>query len=514
MSIGTAITIEPYLEDGQIGFIVVHPEGTIQDISPGEWERMDGSEKDKLEALANNSQKWKLPARPDYEKYERKWEFMRDGVDEGRVGEIYEKYLQDVCNDLAVRMGRYFRAFCYFEDERHYTLLASFVIQTFLKNQFPTSPILLFDGVSGSGKSTAMTALKYVGYRALFISDYSTASLVDEVYDHGVTILLDESLRNISSDRGLALNTFLVNGFNKETAIYGRKDLKTYRSVVKNHYTCVAVTTLGGEIPVDLRNRSMMITMALPDDNVNLEEIGYLEDAELEWENHPDSIRSDLYALKILTDSERASGVRIGGLFFEQFRQNTKRRLKHKQDDRYLYGHIHDILYTPEITGRDRAIAYVHYTIGQAMMREQEILEYILDNRNNIFTHKTTTTESVLVKAYAEVVIERHQEDHPTIKGLENLIDERELMIVSRKISMPEIHRKYRELREREGWDQREMEPARTLTVKFKKLRIPFEERGGRVNYINSSDPDFLPNFWKAAKQYLDPETVALFRKI
>jgi len=517
MSLSSAVTIEPYCEeDGQIGFYAVLSDGTKRDYNSDEWMRLGESEKKSLERLGNRSMLWKIPSRPDIGKYAGKWDDkIRNGIDEGKLEEIYREYIIDALKDISTRIERFFRRFCHFEDERLYCIMASFVIQTYFKDQFEKSPVLLFDGVSGSGKSTALTALKHLCYRGFFSSNYSTASLVDEVAENGVTLLLDESLRNLSSDRGADLNTFLINGFDREGAIYNRKDMNLNSSVVKNHYTCVAVTTLGGEIPVDLRNRSMMVTMALPDESVELEDIAYLDDAEFERDIHPESIRADLYALKILTDSDGITGLKTGGISFESFRHETKRRMERKDDNgRYLYGHIHNIRYTPKITGRDKAIAYVHYTIGQATMDEDEILEYILENRDNIFNHKTSTMESVLVKAFADLILERWRESYPVLTSTDNWIAEKELLIIANKISMPDIHQRYRYLRGLEGWDQREMEPARRLTLTFGKLRIPYEERGGRTNYMNVSDSNFIVNFKKAVRQYLDPETADYFKRI
>ena len=516
MSIEAAYSVEVYRDDkDQIGFYVVLSDGTMKDYRPGEWQSLGDSERKELERLANKSQLWSVPRRPTIEKYSQKWDsVIRPGVDEGKLPEVYGEYVEQVMTDVARRLEKYYRKFCYFEDDNQYAVLTTFAIQSYNKNQFEKSPVLLFDGVTGSGKSTALTALKYVCYRGLYTSDYSTPSLVDEVVENNVTLLLDESTKNLSSERGADIKTFLINGFDRMGAVRNRKDMNTHESMVKNHYTCVAITTMGGEIPIDLRNRSMMITLSIPDEELELEDIGYMDDAELDPDIHPDSIRTDLYALKILTDSEKMSGIKKGGIVFEPFRHNTRRRIKESEGGRYLYGYVHDIKYTPKITGRDKAIAYAHYTIGQTTRQDEEIIHYILDNMDSIWTDKSTSIESVMMKAFADLILEQYETEHPRLQGVDSLIEPVELKNIVKKMSMPEIHKKYRELRTLEGWDTKDMEAPKTLTLTFKKLRIPYEGRGGRTNYINPSDPDFILNFRRAVKQFLDREVASYFKKI
>jgi hypothetical protein len=329
---------------------------------------------------------------------------------------------------------------------------------------------------------------------------------VDEVYDNSVTLILDESMRNLQSDRGIELYTFLINAFSHDTAVYNRKDMNLGKSIVKNHYTPIAVTTLTGEMPQDLRNRSLLISLGLPEEDVILEEIEYIEDAELPADEDPVGIRSDLHALKLLTERERITGNMSGGIRFRAARLRTKREIEHRDEHgRYLYGYVHDIPRTPRISGRNKAIAYVYYTIAQASLGEKEIMTFIIDNMEDIFTFKTTSTEAVLMMALADLIYDEWRDEN-FADGTYTPISGKALIRICNKIAMPDIHQKYRELRGEEGWETKDMEDPKSLTLIFRKIRIPYEQRGGRRNYIDAHKKDFMPAFLRAVQQYLDPE--------
>ncbi|MDR0508385.1 MAG: hypothetical protein LBG63_00960 [Candidatus Methanoplasma sp.] len=518
MNIGGALRIEPFMDqDGSTGFAVIDVLGEIHILTPDECAQMNEQDMKILDAQANAALQWQMPKKPDMTRFH----FVRDGlmeegVEPGKEWEFYDEYVRTILTPISKRIQRFLNTFCYFEDPRIYALLSSFVIASYFREQFEKMPLLLFDGVSGSGKSTALNALSELCYRGFFTSNYSTASLVDLVAEHDVTILLDESLRNLQSERGADIKTFLINSFDRKTAVYNRKDPDLRGSTVKKHYTSVAVTTLGGEIPIDMRNRAALVSMSLPDEKIDLEDIGYINDAKLNPEDRPESIRTDLNTLKLMTESDLIRKITdpaiMQGISFDYFRQTTKRYLEQIDlDGRYLYGIVNGIANTPKITGRDKAIAYVNYTIGLATGDDLDILKYILSNRESISYHKMETTEAVLFMALSDIIYERYCDNYPTIAGRPETIDDTEIKIICNKIAVADVHTRYRELRRLEGWDDREIEPPKTLTLIFRKLRIPYEERGGRTNYLNAKGEEFLLNFKKAAVQYLDQERAALY---
>jgi len=522
MNIPGARRIEPFKDkEGSPGFIVIDAVGDINILKTQDYSQLNEQDKKTLDLQANAALQWRLPLEPDMSKFSAiREEIIRDGVKPGKEWEAYDEYVRNILTPLSGRIQRFLNTFCYFEDERIYPLLSSFVISSYFKEQFEKMPLILIDGVSGSGKSTVLAALSEVCYRGFSTSNYSTASLVDMVEYHDVTILLDESLRNINSERGTDLNTLLINSFDKKTAVYTRKDLDLGRPTVKRHFTPIAVTRLGGEIPEDMRNRAAMINMTLPDENIDLEDIGYINDAGLNYECHPDSIRTDLFSLKLMTESDRIRKIEdpalMRGIVFDNLRQTTKRYLEHKDPDsgRYLYGIVYGISYTPKITGRDKAIAYVHHAIGLATGDDSDIISYIISNRESIFDHKTETTESVLMMALSDLIYDRHIELFPPMKGQPMNISGKEICRICNKISLPDIYKKYGDLRRLEGWNDKEIESARSLSQTFRKLRIPYEERGGRTNYLNAFRDEFIQKFKKAAAQYLDPERASIYQGI
>lgn len=517
MSLASAILIEPYEDpSGEIGFTVCYNEGTVEFLSPDDWmgSKVEEGDRKHLEVLANQSKLWKIPKKPDLEKFRSVWSGYENRIKtEGDFLEARNEYICEVMRGLSLRITRYLNRFCYFEDDRVYDLISAQVILSYFRNWFHISPILTFDGVSGSGKSTTLRAIRLIAYRAFMPASYSAASLIDLVNEFDVTLLLDESLRNLSSDnRGTDLKAFLINMYDRETAKSIRKDMKLNRSVVSDHFTTVFITTLGGEIPTDLRDRSMIVNMSLPDKSIILDELDYLDEMNLDLEIHPDSIRSDLNALRILTISDFYDGKEKAGIVFDQFRETTRRHMKHEEDGRFLYGEVHNMPHTPRIQNRDYGLAKIYYSIGQTMGTEKEQLELIIKNSDEIVIQRTNTTESVLMKAFAEIITERVKELRPSI--MNETIANKDLILAAGKISMPDIHAKYWDLRREEGWDMKELDSPRGLTMTFKKLRIPYKEGGGRTNYIDGKHPDFILNFKKAAAVYLDAETQKLFKWI
>jgi len=514
MSLASAVLIEPYLDPIMgVMFAICYDEGTIEFCE--NWrDKFSEQERKELEGLANRSQIWKLPPKPDTKKFLEIWSGYETRIQEDNEHqEARKEYMINVLSDIYKRICRYLKKFCYFDDDRIYDLMCAQILHSYFRDQFNVSPILTFDGVSGAGKSSALRAMKLISYRAHLPSSYSAASLVDAVYEDKVTLLLDESFRNLSTDRGTDIKGLLISGFNRDTAIYTRKNLKTNKSEVKNHFTTVSMTTLE-DLSDDLRNRSMVVTMSLPDESFTSGELDYIDDLDLDVNIHPDSIRADLFALKIITESERGKGSeRRAGIWFDEFRAITKRHITNEENGRYLYGVANDITYTPRLSGRDFNMAMVYYTIGQTFMSEGAIIGLIIENSRNVMTHRTDTTESVLMKAFADMIKERHDAKYSGITA-EGILA-KELIIVADKITMPEIHARYRSIRTTlQGWDMKEVESPRTLTMTFRKLRIPYEERGGRTNFIKATDPNFITQFKKAAKQYLDPETFDFFKGI
>lgn len=95
--------------------------------------------------------------------------------------------------NLENEVGLILRA-CLDLDADSQTLMAAFVISTWLQENSPVAPYLALVGPPGSGKTTVMRVLNSLCYRSLFTTDISPSAFYDVCHRLRPTLLIDETL--------------------------------------------------------------------------------------------------------------------------------------------------------------------------------------------------------------------------------------------------------------------------------------------------------------------------------
>ncbi len=516
--------IEPYRdESGSVGLMIVEADGNIGHYSGDEWARRYMEDQGVMKRLRvfteSASALWPLPSRPRPSEFYQEWEQKIKSanlVEDADKLAFRKEWMEDILNGIYARLVRFFGRYLYFEDNRIYGYLANLTISTYFRGQFSVAPLTIFNGVRGSGKTTVLSVLRLVCYRAHLPTTYTAAACVDLVNDFDVTLLLDESLNNLRSDRGADLYSFLLGAYNKTAAMKIRRNANNTATDVLKFFTTVVMTTRGGIPPDDLRSRGFSYNMSLPGDDYGLEDLEDLEYAKFSPGEDPKSIRTDLYALALLTISEERKESRENyfyGMRFESYRGEVKKYLRTKMPDgRYFYGHSYDMKNTPKIANRSLDLANVQLTIGMATLSDPDMMRLIIDNDEDINRSGAESDESVLFMAFSDLIIKGYAEEYPL--GQSSIIEE-ELRAVCSKISVKMVRDGYAALRmDYDGWKEKDVGDPRTITAKFRTLNIPYREGAGRINYIDGSHKDFLQAFVKAANNYCPPESKKFYKRI
>lgn len=518
MTIESSLSLEPYRdESGRVGFQEVHA-GQINNYDQADW--IKGGDNKLINELRMKAEisasLWKLPNRPDVNKYIQDFDTRYGSLNlEGpELLETKKEWIRGALTEIHTRLVRFFVRFIHVDDERMYSYLANLTIATYFRDQFKITPITVFNGVQGSGKTTVLNALRLVCYRAYLPSIYTSAGCIDIVNDHGATLLLDEGLNNLHAERGGDLYNMLLSAYNKETASKVRKNANGVTTDVLHYYTNIVLTTRGADMPEDIRSRSFVYTMGLPGPNTDLEDILYYEDVLFQPGDNPDEIRTDLYALKALTASEGEEDRGLRGMWLGPFREECRKNITSKDETNFQYGYIYNIPNAPRIMNRTRDLANVYYTIGLATESDEDMISLIIDNEKAIDTRNNETIEAVLFTALHDLIIDGYAELHP-LGPPSACISEADLKKVCANISLKGIREGYAALRmDYEGWKEKEVEDSRTLTAKFRTMRIPYKPGAARINYLDPFDPSFMPSFKAALNNYCPRSERGIYSEI
>lgn len=504
MAIDTSLSLEPYKDkDGGIGFQEVHAD-YIKNHNQADWMKIDDNKQvNDLDLKARTAEiLWKLPNEPEVKKYKLSFEERYAGMnlDGPQFYEVQNEWIMENLKEIHIRLLRFFKMFIYMDDERMYSYLANLTISTYFRDQFRISPISIFNGVQGSGKTTLLNALKLVCYRAYLPSSYTAAACISLVHEHDITLLLDEGLNNLRADRGGDLYGMLLSAYSKETAGKIRTNPNGGAIDIHHYYTNVVLTTRGADMPEDLRSRAFVYTMGLPGLSTDLQDVLYYDDVEYLPGIHPDEIRTDLYALRALTLS--AKGTRIHGIWLDSFRNECNKQISTRDRGNYLYGYIHDIPNAPRIMNRAKDLTNVYYTLGLATDSDEDMIKLILDNEEAIDVRNNETIEAVLFTSLHDLIVQGYK-DMYSVGTPQGGISEKDLRQVCENITLKKIRETYTNIRmDYDGWEKKEVEDSRTLTAKFRTMRIPYKPGAARINFLDPYDPQFLPSLKAAINNY------------
>lgn len=501
-----AESIEPYeCRDGSVGFAIVYFGGDFKFFDGNEW--INGSsfsddEKRILQSIVDIHQ-WELPSKIDLSILESKYaNFLKTidshkGMDPKEQSRLWGKY---ILTDLNNRIKAFLKKVYYFDDSDCYDVVSALIISSYFRDQFSKLPYLVFSATSNAGKTLLLKSMKMIGYRAILTGDYSAASIKETIDKMDVSVLMDEVLSNIdeSMNKASDLRNFLLNAWDRDSAVAYRLNNKDNVSSIRHFFTNVWMTLRGNDFNEDLRSRCVAFTLQMA--NNTFEPYDLLDVDDLPYEINPKAIRTDLYALRIQTIIESEKGIREKGIFFDTFKDLAKRHFKEMPDgSRYLYEMYNKIRTKKRIANRTRDISNTLYTIGLATGSSRAIIEKIIENENDLVLTKNESVESVLAISFFEVIIEQYEN---TIRARAYPIAYDELVRICKNLTTKDIRQKYVDMRTQEGWQERDLENPNTITAKFKLFGIPYKTGRQNLNFIDPYNPKFIKAFRNTLNVY------------
>ena len=424
-----------------------------------------------------------------------------------------EAFMKEVFSEIHDDIVEYLRTFIHFDDFRIYDVAATFTIHTFFKHQMPMCPILLVEGLYGTGKSTFLKLLSRICYRGHLSGTYSCPVLIDLLGRYDCTILLDEAKDNLSSERGNEINNFLKLA-TERSGTYDRMRVDrdgVLSGTASSYFTDVAVCTLGG-FREDTRSRGILIGTPVVNER-ECEDLDFMEIFdEFDYHNDPRIIASKLYALKAITELERIRGTLDNedspGISFK-----GSLKAAHSLLSTGDYGVEEGIIQHPPIHNRSLKVLCGYYAISRYTGHSMDLLEYLLASESKKKRDKGTGQYGIVVQALCEVIMfgKNLPEGDET---LPSAIDP-----IAFANGCHNIRLKY--ITDRAMFDVMNSDDSSCRlaidrgTAKYclERLRIPIVERGGRYNCIDESDPEFLESLAIAIKQYA-PDYLPIFARV
>lgn len=419
--------------------------------------------------------------------------------------------------DIDRNITRYLRKYIYLRDARQYSLLSAWVISTYFRDQFFYAPLLIFDGLTTSGKSTAIYALSQICYRGELFDSASGPAIAREIEDYGSTILLDEVLDALSGDRGVDLFTMLKSAFGK-WGTWVRADPKGRKNYRYRTYTHIALSIKGDTLPEDLYNRSIRINMVNAPTHIALDDVYNWREDDSGGESSPDTIRTDLYRLVAYSKAYPVKHpdlpVTKYTIDFSKERTTATRDVTVKTEaGQYLYAYVNGLpIDSPMIRARDRNIANTLYAVGLKVDTGSDIVSVIVDNALQQREAILDSPEAMAFVSLVELIDDIWELDrliHPDM--------ERPIFIdyVSR-ISTSCIARRYNDILADQGNAGREPIATRTITGKINAMGFAYSRvggRGGNKSWLMPTDPYFIDLFLRYLKVFV-PERYADFKDI
>ena len=488
MSILTAQLLEPYQDhNGRLGIIEVHP-GSVTRIPSEKWYDRDTYGRDGTEMLEKIGREFR-------------WPLPRD------IGAESLPSLPDIHR----RLNLYLRKYVWFSDDNSYDLIANWIISTYFREQFRTSPILIFDGVTVAGKSTAMQTLQQVVYRGELMTSGSGAAIAREITDYDSTILLDEILDGLNSDRGGDIYTMIKSCFDRN-GLWIRADPKGRSNFKYSTYTSMALSIKGDSLPDDVYNRGIRINMTTMPEGTELADISN-SDEDDEWgPTSPAQLRSELYALKIYAAAYSGSPTWEGDKRIVDFRENILQTRQHfttrVETGQWMYSYVLGMdPAAPQIRDRNRKIASTLYSVGLATHTERAVVEMIIKQDEANKEIAADTPEALIFMALLELVDQRWKEEGPVYKTMTNGL----FIVILNGITTTDVAWRYNEILQEQGNASRDPIPTTKVTARLNALGLVYKRGAGNRSYMDAKDPIFLANWMRCLSKY-DPRSLGRYR--
>lgn len=173
--------------------------------------------------------------------------------------------------ELFKELEAFFNKFAEFPDERHYKILASFVLSTYLKEDFDFAVQLGLVGPHETGKTRVLRLLSLVAHRAKLLVYSNSAPIYRLIENYNATLLLDEaeSLLNnsnakqvINSGYKRGLTVPKADGPNFEVSEYSSFGPKAFSTTESTKYP----TTESRIIRINMRQAEKDLPILIDED--------------------------------------------------------------------------------------------------------------------------------------------------------------------------------------------------------------------------------------------------------
>jgi hypothetical protein len=164
-----------------------------------------------------------------------------------------------ILDDIQAEMRKYIELYC---DDREYTLVALWIIGTYLQPIWISYPYIGVSGAKRTGKSKLLKFIEMLAFNAMFSTDISTPTLYRLIQSTRCTVLMDEAEALSDPQRKTELKNILYSGYKKYGFVY-RSGKTAKEQIVPEKYETfspkVFVTYRGLE--EILNDRSISIVM-------------------------------------------------------------------------------------------------------------------------------------------------------------------------------------------------------------------------------------------------------------
>ena len=386
-------------------------------------------------------------------------------------------------------------------------MLANWVLGTYAHYQFRSFPLLIFDGVTESGKSAIMEALANISYRGELYTSATAASLAREIENLHPTIILDEILDSMKSDRWPDLYNLLKGAFDTK-GHYVRADNRSSENFKYSVYTPVAISVKGELLPEDVYNRGIRINTTGKPTDLELNDLDNCDDDDVGGECSPGTIRSALYALRAATIrhsndlSCSAWPEMIGRVmnFHEQFDLCKQHFTKRMPDGQWLYAYMCGLpTDSPQIRNRDRKISKMLYSVGLATHSERSVISMVLKQAAMNREINADSQESIIFNAILDIIYESRCEDAFNFGSR----DLGTLKATISTISTTDVAKRYNDILFHQGNADRDPVKTKTVTATINALGLAYKRGTDNKSFLNPDDIFFMDNFnrclWKYA---------------
>lgn len=166
----------------------------------------------------------------------------------------------DAFKALKVELGRVLEI-----DECAQSAIALWVAMTYVFDAFESYPYLWFNGVKGSGKSTALEFIHQIGYHAILGHKITNAALFRMVHQHKSVVCYDEAENLLVGGADKSVDQDRVSLFNSGYQSTGKviiteKEGDNYRTRVFSSYSPKALASIQ-PIEETLQSRCLLISM-------------------------------------------------------------------------------------------------------------------------------------------------------------------------------------------------------------------------------------------------------------